>query len=45
MTVIKGNMGGGPPTIDNLDLTVQAFACERCSHINEQFLDADITGA
>jgi len=83
MTVIKGNMGGsqgGPPTLDNIDLThataieceecsckgfkqtlmlkklsailsptgqeamipVAAFACEKCSHINKEFLEADI---
>ena len=81
MTVIKGNFGdGGPPTLDNIDLShaktleceecgckgfkqtlmlkrlsalmspsgkealipIQAFACESCSHINKEFLDADI---
>ena len=83
MTVIKGNMGGGqggPPTLDNVDLThaetlecekcqckgfkqtlmlkklsalispsgqeslvpVTVFACEKCSHINKYFLEADL---
>ena len=86
MTVIKGNMGGGqggPPTIDNIDLThaktleceecgckgfkqtlmikklsplvsptgqetmvpVGVFACEKCSHINKEFLEADVKQA
>ena len=82
MSVVKGNFGdgGGPPTLDNVDLThaktleceecgckgfkqtlmlkklsallsptgqeamipVAAFACEKCSHINKEFLEADI---
>ena len=34
MTVIKGNMGGGqggPPTLDNIDLThAKTLECEKC---------------
>ena len=34
MTVIKGNMGGGqggPPTLDNIDLThAKTIECEKC---------------
>ena len=83
MTMIKGNNPGGPPTLDDIDLThattlkceecgcqgfkqtlilkklsallsptgqeamipIQAFACERCSHINKEFLDAEIKQA
>ena len=88
MTIVKGNFGGsgggqgGPPTLDNIDLThaqtleceqcgcqgfkqtltlkrlsalvsptgqeamipVAVFACEKCSHINQEFLDAEISG-
>mgnify|MGYP003126563439 FL=1 len=80
MTVLKGNQGGGPPSLDNIDLThakdleceecgcrgfkqtlmlkklsalvspngqeamipVQGFACEKCSHINKEFLEMDV---
>ena len=83
MTVLKGNMGGGkggPPTLDNVDLThaktleceecgckgfkqtmmlkrlsalvsptgqealvpVMVFACEKCSHINKEFENAEL---
>ena len=31
MTMIKGNQGGGPPTLDNIDLTHAAtMECEEC---------------
>ena len=38
MTVIKGNMGGGqgggPPTLDNVDLThAKTLECEKCGCI------------
>ena len=38
MTVIKGNMGGGqgggPPTLDNVDLThAKTLECEKCQCI------------
>ena len=87
MTVLKGmgggQGGGGPQTLDNIDLThaktleceecgckgfkqtlmlkklsalispsgqeamvpVAVFACEKCSHINKEFLEADIKQA
>ena len=36
MTVIKGNMGGGqggPPTLDNIDLTpAKTLECEKCEN-------------
>ena len=36
MTVIKGNMGGegGPPTLDNIDLThAKTLRCEKCEGV------------
>ena len=30
------------PTGQEAMIPVQAFACEKCSHINKEFLDAEI---
>ena len=32
------------PTGREVMVPVAVFACEKCSHINQEFLDADITG-
>ena len=32
------------PTGQEAMIPVQAFACEKCSHINKDFLEADIKG-
>ena len=35
MSVVKGNFGGdgGPPTLDNIDLThAKDITCEKCEH-------------
>ena len=43
MSVIKGNFGkdgGGPPTLDNVDLThAKTIECEKCGHVNKEFSD------
>ena len=33
------------PTGQEAMIPIQAFACERCSHINKEFLDAEIKQA